>query len=458
MSREIAPENHSRCAEIRAAATDPVLSQTGQRSGLRQHFSWLLMGNLIYAGCQWALLSLLARLGTPELVGQLVLALAVTSPIMALFLFQLRSVQATDTGRDFQFGHYLALRLAALAAALLTAAVVCAVLPQGRAATWMILAVALSACVDGISDTAYGLLQHRERFRMIACSMILRGLASVVTFGLTIFFTGNLLLAVLIGSMARLIVASSIDLPCVNRVLRDEEEDWRPRWDLDRLVGLAKIAAPLGLVTTLIALNNSIPRYFIEKSLGDSPLGIFGAIGYVTVIGTLIVAALGQSASPRFVRSFARGNKSEFLGLYWRLIGICIGLGAAGLVISMTASRFALTILYGPEYATHGDLLFWMMVAGAINYVASISGYAITAAHCIRAQLPLFALVAATNAAASFWLIPSLGLNGAALSLILSALMQLSGTLVILWSAVAISMPIETALPLPSVETIGETA
>src|ERR1044072_4016691 len=63
---------------------------------LRTNFSWTLAGNLIYSGCQWGVLIVLARLGSPEQVGQFALALAVTAPVIMLSNLQLRGVLATD--------------------------------------------------------------------------------------------------------------------------------------------------------------------------------------------------------------------------------------------------------------------------------------------------------------------------------------------------------------------------
>jgi hypothetical protein len=54
---------------------------------------------------------LLTKLGSPEMVGQFALGLAVTAPIILFANLQLRSVQATDARQEFQFGHYFGLRL-----------------------------------------------------------------------------------------------------------------------------------------------------------------------------------------------------------------------------------------------------------------------------------------------------------------------------------------------------------
>ena len=78
---------------------------------LKANFSWTLAGNVAYAASQWAMLVVLAKLGTAEKVGQFVLGLAVTAPVMLFSSLKLRSVQATDARGDFHFGDYFALRL-----------------------------------------------------------------------------------------------------------------------------------------------------------------------------------------------------------------------------------------------------------------------------------------------------------------------------------------------------------
>jgi len=64
----------------------------------------------VYAGCQWLVLIVLAKLGSPAMVGQFALALAVTAPVMLFFSLQLREVQATDAARAYSFREYLGLR------------------------------------------------------------------------------------------------------------------------------------------------------------------------------------------------------------------------------------------------------------------------------------------------------------------------------------------------------------
>lgn len=85
---------------------------------LRHNFSWTVIGNLVYALCQWGMLIVLAKLLSPEAVGQFALGLAITAPILLFTSLKLRSVLATDVGDQYRFADYLWLRLLTTLAAL----------------------------------------------------------------------------------------------------------------------------------------------------------------------------------------------------------------------------------------------------------------------------------------------------------------------------------------------------
>ncbi|HEV8001554.1 MAG TPA: oligosaccharide flippase family protein [Planctomycetaceae bacterium] len=442
-------------AEIRFAAepeTNPVTPPAAEvqavvpSGSLRSNFWWMLSGNAVYALCQWGLLAILARLGTPAIVGQYVLAVAVTTPITVFFMLHLRAVQATDTRRDYEFGHYLALRLCAMTMALFVVIGVC--LTSGyRGDTFLVIAaVAISAVCDSLSDIVYGLLQQRERLDRIGESMMLRGISSIILLSIVIGATGRVFYGILAVACARLVVLALFDLRNARQELARGAAGTslrhglaisiKPRWETRRILSLARVAFPLGLVMMLVVLSTNIPRYFVEHYVDQSALGIFGAIGYLSVAGTMAVGALGDSVTPRLARDYACGRRREFGIQVLRLAGLGAGLGIGGVLVAVFAGRPVLTLLYGPAYADRTDVLILTMVAAGIGYVASFSGYAVTAARFFRAQLPLFVAVALVTAAGCWWLVPIWGLRGAAVALALSSLTQLIGSGLILIYAV----------------------
>jgi O-antigen/teichoic acid export membrane protein len=209
----------------------------------------------------------------------------------------------------------------------------------------------------------------------------------------------------------------------------------RPHWAIRTLGRLTWLALPLGLVMTLVNLNLNIPRYFVERYLGERELGIFAAMAYIMVAGVMVVTALGQAATPRLSKYYAEQNGAEFGALLLRLVGIGALLGIVGTLVSSVAGQEILTFLYGPEYAKYPDVFLLLMGAAGVYYVASFLGYGMTAARYFRAQAPLFTFIVCVSVIACLWLVPAAGLKGAAAALLIAAAVQLCGSLAIVMYA-----------------------
>ena len=106
---------------MNALLTEPRVCSGGCQSSPTVHnnFVWALTGNSGYSACQWLIWVALAKLGSPEMVGQYAFAQAIATPIILFSNLQQRSIQATDVTDGFTFGHHVTLRTASTAAALL---------------------------------------------------------------------------------------------------------------------------------------------------------------------------------------------------------------------------------------------------------------------------------------------------------------------------------------------------
>lgn len=404
---------------------------------LRRNFSWTFIGNAVYAACQWGMLVVLAKLGSPEMVGQFTLGLAVTAPVIMFTNLQLRAVQATDAKQKYLFGDYLGLRLMATMLGFLVIVGITIASGYRWQTSLVILIIGLAKGFESISDVFYGLIQQHERMDRIAISMMIKGPLSLLLLGIGVYCRGSVLWGSVGLAIAWAIVLFSYDIRSGALLLKTSpsgtsqhksttisRNPLHPRWNLKILGQLTFLSLPLGVVMMLISLNSNIPRYFIQSYLRERELGIFAALAYLMVAGNMVILALGQSASPRLAKYYAMGNSQAFRTLLIELVGIGGAIGVVAVSIAQVAGRELLTIIYRPEYAQQKDLFVQVMVAAGIGYVASFLGYGITAARYFLIQIPLFIGVTATSAIASLWLIPSLGLSGAALALILAAIVQ----------------------------------
>jgi O-antigen/teichoic acid export membrane protein len=414
---------------------------------LRANFSWTFVGNVVYAGSQWGMLTALAKLGSPEMVGQFALGLTVTAPVVMFTNLNLRAVQATDAKHEYLFGDYLGLRLLTSVLALLAIAGIAFASGYEWETALVILAVGVAKAVESVSDVFYGMLQQREWMDRIAKSMMIKGILSLASLSIIVYLTGSVFWGVIGLVFAWTLILIGYDLRSGLLILgvspqlegRGHDEDGqaetvRPSFKVRTLTRLAWFALPLGVVMMLVSLRTNIPRYLVERFLGEYELGIYAAVAYVIVAGNTVVHALGGAASPRLAQYYAAGDGRAFRKLLLRLVGIGVALGSAGILLALVGGEQILSLLYKPEYARQ-DLLVLLMIAGAISYVAAFLTRAMTAARYLWVQMPLYVLTISVLTLACWWLMPLYGLNGAAMALIIAVAVLAGGSVLVVLRA-----------------------
>jgi O-antigen/teichoic acid export membrane protein len=441
---------------IMGTETQSVFSvQQGKRPTLRADFSWTFVGNAIYAGGQFLVLMLLAKLVSPELVGQYALGLAIVYPVMMLTNLQLRAVMTSDAHQQAHFGDYLGLRLLTTSVALVIIYVVTQVLGYDWKLTVVVLMIGVAYAVETISDVYYARLQLHDRMAEISKSLIVRALLSVLALAVITYISRSLLWGIAGVVLARVMVLFGYDI-CGRTHGLNEQSNWlsrneelMPRFNLRVHRELLWVSFPLGVVVLLTALNSSVPSYFIQRGLGERDLGIFTAIGFVISVGNMAVVSLGQSAFTRLARSYAAGNFVAFTSLLAKLLAFGAALGVCGMTLSKVAGRQILTILFRPEYAERADLLPWIMAVGGVLFMAQFLGFGLTAAGYYKSQVVLNVLGNVSLFAACYWLVARQGLLGATIAMLIAAIVQLAGSAVVL----ARSMRLHTAVRAGGMET-----
>lgn len=389
---------------------------------LRRNFGWTISGNVVYAACQWGMLVVLAKLLTPAEVGQFALALAITAPPTILAGMRLRSAVATDPQWQYRFGEYMTLRLIATLLITVVLAVV-GFAGYDRQTGWVILVVAVTKGVDLISDMVQGLFQHAERHDLAAIGMAVNGIVSLVAMGVVVWWTRSVLagtVASLLGSTVALI---GFNLPLTRRFV-PEGQGIVARLDVERLKSLTLLTWPLGASSALGSLYTNVPRYFLEHQWGRGALGIYSALAYLLVAGTLVVNALAQAAAPRMARSWQGGDLLRFRQLTYRLVGVGVLLGAVGIAGAIALGPWALRLLYRPEYAEHADIFVLLSFAALASYIYACLANSLSAMRRFSEQFPINVAGFVALAIAAWWGVPRYGMAGAAWALIIGGGVQ----------------------------------
>ncbi len=418
-------------------------------TSLKKNFSWTLAGNAIYAGCQWGMLVVLAKLGSPQIVGQFALASAIIAPVIMITNMQLRGVQATDAKREYFLSDYIGTRIASTTLAFLIIILIIYIGHFDKPAFWVTVMLLFAKSAESISDVLYGFFQQHEKMAIIAKSMIIKGILSVIVLGAIFYFSSSLqwsLLGLFCAWMFVLIIydwqkskhllkTAGINIACGSlSLLKASLLSFIYR--RGNLIRIIILAFPLGIAMGIISLYTNIPNYAIAKYLGARELGIFAALAYTTVAVNMFIQALGQAVMPRLARHFAEKDIVVFISLVTKMILINLTIGFLGVLVIFIGGEKILSLIYTHEYAAYSNLLIVLMISATLSGVASALGYAMTAARQFNLQVPLFLTVLVATFLISLLLIPYFKLYGAAMTLIVSALIQIAGGVFIVRRAI----------------------
>lgn len=384
------------------------------------------------------MLTVLARWGTPEAVGQFSLGLAISSPIMALAMLQLRNVQITDVHQKFPFADYFGTRILWTLAGLGAIALWGAFASENRTAFLVIIFVGLMKSVDSVSDIVRGLFQFRQRMDLNGVSLITKGVISLVAFAAAVILTKSVVVSTAAAAISFFVAFVTYDLMFGRRLLSHDAAPtatnvFLPRFHLRAMARLTWIALPLGAVMAIISLQANIPRYVLEAYSGSTQLGYFSAIVYPMMAGMMIITAMGQSASPKLARHFAE-DLTAYVRLLGRLAGISLLLAIALITVTHFLGDRILWLLYGAEYAAYHAEFEILAIAWGIQLISSCGGYGLTAARRFHVQVVLTVVACVATLAASYILIPKYGVMGAAYSVLVTSLFTAIGvSLSIFW-------------------------
>lgn len=380
---------------------------------MRSGFAWTMAGNIANGFGQWAILAVLAKLGSAEMLGQYALAMAVALPIAMLAHLNLRAVLATDVRNLHSFADYAAVRMRANAAAFAALCLLAFVTEDPE----LVILIGAGILAENASDLRYGVMQRRDRLDLVAQSMILRSILAILTVAVSVWTFRSATAAAAAYCATRILVLIAWDLPrgrTVHGTLTDP-------------TGVFRAALPLGFTLMLTSLTANVPRYAIETYEGTRELGIWAAVASFVTVGSTVVNAVGQTALTRVARRFADGDPAGVRRIAWRMVGIAAALGVAGTLVAAVAGRPLLALLYRPEFGDYAGLLQWMLLAASLGWSASMLGFVSTGMRAFKEQSVLLGVSAAVSAAASFAAVPALGLWGAVVAIAAAGAVQLIG-------------------------------
>lgn len=177
----------------------------------------------------------------------------------------------------------------------------------------------------------------------------------------------------------------------------------------------------LGSVVSLVVLW--LPTLVLGAYASEADVGVFSAANRVSILISFVLVAVNSVAGSRFAVLYDQGNfrRMEQLG---RRIALALSVLVLPVFLVLLVAGDRVMLVFGSEF-THGGFILAVMAGGQmLNVMTGPVGLILSMSGHERVMSLVLTICALLSACLSFWLIPTWGLRGAAVTVATTVAIQ----------------------------------
>lgn len=188
-----------------------------------------------------------------------------------------------------------------------------------------------------------------------------------------------------------------------------------------------KAAIPLGLITGLHLVNSYADLIILGLFRPDDDVGIYRAVSQLALLIIFGLQAINQVLHPHFARLYAQGDKDRLQRLVTTSARAILALALLPFLAFLFFGANILQLIFGPGYALGAAALVILAIGQLANAAFGSVGALLNMTGHEQDTMRGMLIAMGGNVALNFILVPTYGMNGAAIATTLSYL---------LWNAV----------------------
>ena len=360
------------------------LSDFFRKESLKNSIFWSFVGNLIFLGCQWLVMIVLARMSTPFLAGQYAIALGFTMPVIAICQMQLTQIQITDIKKEHSLKDYFVFRSIMLLIGFLLILLLTTIFYTSDLK--LIVFLFITKSFESLGEVVYGHLQLSDKFKELAFIKIFRGILTISTVIFCVYSKLDLGKMTMVLSLISFFIFLLVEYRLIISLVR---KDTFGKW-----MGFKKIfivAFPLGLSSGLNSVTTNLPRYFLNYYYGKEVVGFFSVVYSPITWLSLIPGVMSQVILPKTAYYLQNKQLKEYMTIIMKYTIIVSAFFIFIVFVFNIWGEELLTILFGHEYSKFSSLLKILSISLIIANVGCIGPYTISASRSFWSQF--FAIV-----------------------------------------------------------------
>lgn len=391
-----------------------------------RNFLWNTAGQITYMLCQFLCGILVVGLAGEQVSGVYNTALTATNIFLSIASYGMYSFQVSDLAGKYSDSAYIRSRVytCALASALCAGFVaVNAFAGENPYSAQQSACVLLFLCyrmVESFTDIFNAIDQRCGRLDLVGKTYAMRGAATLAAFTLTLRLTQNLPGTLALMLAANLAVFFAYSLPKARRLYTPAAVAHR------RVAALLWECAPLAVYSFLNTTTASIPKLTLERTMGETALGIYGPVTQPVLLLQVGATYLFNPFITTFADSYARRDRKGFWRAMIGVQGVVLALLPIGLCVAALLGRWGLQAFVSPALAEYAYLLAPMVVSAILTALVLFYSMVLTVMRCLKGLIAANACAILVSALASRPCIARWQLQGATYAAIAAQLVQLA--------------------------------
>ena len=329
---------------------------------IKKNMLYNTIGSLTYQGCLWITTVLVVILSNGYSdSGILSFAMTIGNMFTAVGTYNMRTYQVSDIKGKYSQRNYVGFRLLTLVTGAIVLGIYSIVVSPDSQTLIAVFAYLLFKVDESFCDVLYGVDQRGERMDYIGISQFIRGVLVVCAFSFGLYFSQNIVLAILAMYPAGLLVTIFYDIPHARRM-----DDIRPQLKKEQAKSLLAECLPIVLEILFLGMIVSVARQYYANAYGAERLGIYAAVATPAV---LIQAAARFLYAPALVPLSEKWNdspKESFLPFFKKTLLVMAAFIIVGIAVLAWAGPILLNLVYGQKVEGYTHLFTNVLISTSV--------------------------------------------------------------------------------------------
>lgn len=328
-----------------------------------ENLIWNTVGSFTYLICQW-LLTLIVVRGTNDMVnaGNLALAISITNIFFNLACFNVRPYLVSDLSNRYTSQEYSAFRVLTCVVAIFSCGGYLNFFSYTTEQITCIMLYMAFKIGEAWVDLLHGYEQRKSRMDIGGISLFIRGILSVGTFAITLFYTNSINWSIAVMAICTIAFVVLFDCPIASLY-----ERYVPKFEFKRMVQMFLEFLPMMIGSFMSTIGANLPRQILETQKGSESLGIYSTVATPAVIVQVAASYVFNPVLTQFAQLYNEDNKSGFVKLILKISGVLLAISLACICGAWLLGEWGLGFLYGDNIKRHAYLFMPVIYYTCLN-------------------------------------------------------------------------------------------